>query len=98
MEPHISQHWILGQVTITYHWINLQYQDSFNSPFGKFEYVKVPFGLAQAPAYFLIQVLDPYLPRHMPYNVCNHQLHQNKLEPFLAWSDIIESSSRDSQK
>ena len=24
----------------------------FNSPFGKFEYVKVPFGLAQAPAYF----------------------------------------------
>ena len=25
---------------------------AFNSPFGKFEYVKVPFGLAQAPAYF----------------------------------------------
>ena len=25
---------------------------SFNSPFVKFEYVKVPFGLAQAPAYF----------------------------------------------
>ena len=24
----------------------------FNSPFGKFEYVKVPFGLEQAPAYF----------------------------------------------
>ena len=24
----------------------------FNSPFGKYEYVKVPFGLAQAPAYF----------------------------------------------
>ena len=23
-----------------------------NSPFGKYEYVKVPFGLAQAPAYF----------------------------------------------
>ena len=25
---------------------------SFNSPFGKYEYVKVPFGLAKAPAYF----------------------------------------------
>ena len=25
---------------------------AFNSPFGKFEYVKVPFGLTQAPAYF----------------------------------------------
>ena len=25
---------------------------AFNSPFGKFKYVKVPFGLAQAPAYF----------------------------------------------
>ena len=25
---------------------------AFNSSFGKFEYVKVPFGLAQAPAYF----------------------------------------------
>ena len=25
---------------------------AFISPFGKFEYVKVPFGLAQAPAYF----------------------------------------------
>ena len=27
-------------------------QTAFNSPFSKFEYVKVPFGLAQAPAYF----------------------------------------------
>ena len=27
-------------------------ETAFNSPFGKFEYVKVPFGLAQAPAYF----------------------------------------------
>ena len=25
---------------------------AFNSPFGKYEYVKVPFGLGQAPAYF----------------------------------------------
>ena len=25
---------------------------AFNSPFGKYEYVKVPFGLAQASAYF----------------------------------------------
>ena len=27
-------------------------ETAFNSPFGKYEYVKVPFGLAQAPAYF----------------------------------------------
>ena len=25
---------------------------AFNSPFGKYKYVKVPFGIAQAPAYF----------------------------------------------
>ena len=25
---------------------------AFNSPFSKYKYVKVPFGLAQAPAYF----------------------------------------------
>ena len=25
---------------------------AFNSPFGKYKYVKVPFGLAKAPAYF----------------------------------------------
>ena len=25
---------------------------AFNSPFGKYEYVEVPFGLAQTPAYF----------------------------------------------
>ena len=25
---------------------------AFNSPFGKYEYIKAPFGLAQAPAYF----------------------------------------------
>ena len=25
---------------------------AFNSPFGKYEYIKVPFGLTQAPAYF----------------------------------------------
>ena len=53
MEPHTSQHWTLGQVTTTFHSISLLYQKQhFNSPFGKFEYVKVPFGLAQAPAYF----------------------------------------------
>ena len=25
---------------------------AFNSPFGRYEYIKVPFGLTQAPAYF----------------------------------------------
>ena len=31
---------------------SLIHKTAFNSPFGKYEYVKVPFGLAQAPAYF----------------------------------------------
>ena len=43
----------LQLVTTIYLWINLPYlKTAFNSPFGKHEYVKVPFGLAQAPAYF----------------------------------------------
>ena len=115
---------------------------AFNSCFSKFEYVKVPFGLAQAPAYFkelmlgilkdfplaiaylddiiifsktpqehlshirmvfdkfklanlsmkkrkcsffspkkfsiqdtssVLQALDHYLPKYMPYNTCSHQ-------------------------
>ena len=28
------------------------YKTAFTTPFGKYEYIKVPFGLAQAPAYF----------------------------------------------
>ena len=53
MEAHTSLPWTLEQDTTTYLWISLPYQKTaFNSPFGKFEYVKVPFGLAQAPAYF----------------------------------------------
>ena len=39
-----------------YHHISLDKSSipntAFNSPFGKYEYVKVPFGLAQALAYF----------------------------------------------
>ena len=39
-----------------YHHISLDKslipKTAFNSPFGKYEYVKVSFGLAQAPAYF----------------------------------------------
>ena len=53
MEPHISQPWTLEQDTTTYLWISLLYQKQhLITPFRKFEYVKVPFGLAQAPAYF----------------------------------------------
>ena len=39
-----------------YHYIPLDKsfipKTAFNSPFGKYEYVKEPFGFAQAPAYF----------------------------------------------
>ena len=43
-------------LTAGYHHIGLTTDSipktAFTSPFGKYEYVKVPFGLAQAPAYF----------------------------------------------
>ena len=38
---------------------------AFTSPFGKYEYVKVPFGLAQAPAYF--QELMTGVPKDLPF-------------------------------
>ena len=31
---------------------------AFNSPFGKYKYIKVPFGLAQAPTYFQVLMTD----------------------------------------
>ena len=41
---------------VWYHHISLMEdsisKNTFTSPFGKYEYLKVPFGLAQAPAYF----------------------------------------------
>ena len=53
MEPHISPLWDL---CTGYHHIPLDKSSipktAFNSPFGKYEYVKVPFRLAQVPAYF----------------------------------------------
>ena len=53
MEQSISQLWISKAVIIIDLWISFQYpKTAFNSPFSKYEYVKVPFGLAQAPAYF----------------------------------------------
>ena len=39
--------------TTTCFWMNSQHPKcAFNLPFGKYKYVKVPFGLAQVPAYF----------------------------------------------
>ena len=40
---------------------------AFNSPFRKYEYVKVPFGLAQAPAYF--QELMTGIPKDFPFAI-----------------------------
>ena len=40
---------------------------AFNLPFGKFEYVKVPFGLAQAPAYF--QELMTGILKYFPFAI-----------------------------
>ena len=45
--------WTFTQDTITFPWTGHLYpRQHFNSPFGKYEYVKVPFRLAQVPAYF----------------------------------------------
>ena len=53
MEPLTSQHGTFQQVTITYPLDKPSIlKTACNSPFGKYEYIKVPFGLAQAPAYF----------------------------------------------
>ena len=37
---------------ITYPLTKTIHKTAFKSPFGKYEYLKVPFGLVQAPAYF----------------------------------------------
>ena len=53
MEPHTSPPWTFAQDIITFPWTNHLYpKQHLTHPSGKFEYVKVPFGLAQAPAYF----------------------------------------------
>ena len=49
-------YFIMLDLHVCYHHIPLDKPSirkmAFNSPFGKYKYVKVPFGLAQAPAYF----------------------------------------------
>ena len=54
-----------------YHHIPLDkpsiFKTAFNSPFRKFEYVKVPFGLAQAPAYF--QELMTHIFKDFPFAI-----------------------------
>ena len=47
-----SQHLIIMLGTITYHLMKTLSKTAFTSPFGKYEYLKVPFGLAQALGYF----------------------------------------------
>ena len=54
-----------------YHYIPLDKppipKTAFNSPFGKFKYIKVPFGLAQAPAYF--QELMTGIHKDFPFTI-----------------------------
>ena len=53
MEQSTFQHWTYELDTTTFHWMELSIpKTAFTSPFGKYEYIKVPFGLAQAPACF----------------------------------------------
>ena len=53
-------------------------ETAFNSPFGKFEYMKVPFGLAQAPAYF--QELMTGILKDFPFTIAyldDNNIQQN---------------------
>ena len=52
MEQSTFQHWTNEMDTIIFHWINLQYLKQHLPLFGKCKYIKVPFGLTQAPANF----------------------------------------------
>ena len=55
MEPQTSPLWIFAWDIITFPLDKSSMpKTAFNSPFGKYEYVKVPFRLAQAPAYFQV--------------------------------------------
>ena len=51
-----SKYFTMLDLRAGYHHISLDKSSipktDFNLPFGKYEYIKVPFGLAQAPAYF----------------------------------------------
>ena len=59
-----ATHFTMLDLRAGYHHIPLDkpsiLKTAFNSPFGKYEYVKVPFGLAPAPAYF--QETDDWYP------------------------------------
>ena len=54
---------------------------AFNSPFGKYEYIKVPFGLAQAPAYF--QELMTSIPKNFNFAIAY-------LDDIIIFSNILE--------
>ena len=68
-----------------YHHISLDISSipktAFNSQFGKYKYVKVPFGLAQGPAYF--QELMTNILKDFNFNFCSslsgqhHNIQQN---------------------
>ena len=59
MVQNIFQPWIYELATTIYTFDKSSIpKTAFNSIFGKFEYVKVTFGLVQAPAYFQELMMD----------------------------------------
>ena len=57
---------MLGIMTYPLHEDSIP-KTAFTSPFGKYEYLKVPFGLAQAPAYF--QELMNKVLKDLPFTI-----------------------------
>ena len=56
---------------------------AFNSPFGKYEYIKVPFRLAQAPAYF--QELMTGILKDFPFAIAYWAKHHRNIFHTSTW-------------
>ena len=66
---------------------------AFTSPFGKYEYVKVPFGLAQAPAYFqelMTSSEGPTICHGLPGRHHHIQLHPRRT--FTTYQDSLRET------
>ena len=90
-----------------YHHIPLDkpsiHKTAFNSPFGKFEFVKVLIGLAQAPAYFqelMISILKdfPFAIAYLDYIIIFSQMPQEHLSHICMVVEKLKSANLSMKK